>query len=383
MKIVSKIIALFMFVAIFAPTINAQELQVKSFNADPSDISAVVYQVADANQNPCALLKVSVAGAKDLSFEGDIIRVEDKGPEQWVYMPAGSNWLNIKSSTNLPLRYDFASPVEGNTTYILNVVPKKEQGGLGDKFTVTLKPQSGVSMGGNSVDTGVPVKFDMILVKSGRFEMGATPEQESAEEDEKPVRWVVISNDFYMSETEVTQELYEYVMGTNPSEIKNPDNPVDNVSWDDAQAFVNMLNRLTKAKFRLPTEAEWEYAARGGHKTAHTKYPGSKTPDQVAWYYLNCSNRTQPVKSKDPNELGIYDMAGNVWELCEDYKNNYNAADKTDPLCTVPAKKDNRVRRGGAWDTRDINELRCSYRKRIPQDNRNNATGIRLVMTKP
>lgn len=360
---------------------NAQELMKKSFAADPSDISAVVYQVNDANQNPCALVKVSVVGAKDIEFEGDVVQTEAKGNEYWVYMPAGSNWLNIKSSTHLPLRYDFEAPVEANTTYIFNVIPKKEETALGERFTVTLAPQNGASIGGMAVEQGEPVKFDMIKVKAGRFQMGATDEQESIEEDENPVHWVVITKDFYIAETEVTQALWEYVMGTNPSEIKEPENPVENVSWEEAHQFVNMLNRITKAKFRLPTEAEWEYAARGGHKTQHYKYSGSTDPDEVAWYFVNCSNRTQPVKSKKPNEIGLYDMSGNVWELCEDYKNNYPKENVSDPMCDKPAKNRNRVRRGGAWNSQTDAELRNAYRKRIPEDDRNNATGLRLVLS--
>lgn len=346
----------------------AQELNVNDFHADQADMSAVVHQVADLNGSPCALIKVGLA-VKEATFEGDIIKTEAKEGEYWVYVIDGANWLNIKAPNFTPLRYDF-SPVKKNCTYIMTVAPSTE---LPAKLPVKLTPAA--TIGGTA---GNPVEFNLLLVKAGMFKMGATEEQEGADEDEQPVHWVRISKDFYMGETEVTQALWEFVMGTNPSTFKNPDNPVEMVSWNDCQEFIAKLNNLTKATFRLPTESEWEYVARGGNKTARTQYSGSADVDEVGWYYANSQNSTHPVKSKKPNELGFYDMSGNVWEMCQDYKNKYPGGEVTDP---IGDKKDkNRVRRGGSWDSESANFLRLSFRRRVEEGWREKGLGLRLVM---
>lgn len=374
-RIVTTILATIFFMA----SSMAQELMVREFRPDASDLSAVVHQVADANGNPCALVRLGLA-VPDASFEGDIIKADPKDGEYWIYMPEGSNWLNVKTSQYVPLRYDFPEAVKANTTYVLNVMPKpQEKKGLGDVVPVTLPARAGASIGGMAADQGLPVSFNMIKVKSGMYKMGATPEQESSEGDEQPVHWVTISNDFYIGETEVTQELWEYVMNSNPSVIKDPQLPVTNVSWNDAHEFIRALNQITRVRFRLPTEAEWEYAARGGHQTGHFKYSGSNTAEEVGYWYINSSSRPHPVKSLKPNELGIYDMSGNVWELCEDYKNDYPKKDVVDQFGASPSK--NRVRRGGGWDSENVDQLRNAYRRRVEENMRERSTGFRLVLT--
>ncbi len=191
------------------------------------------------------------------------------------------------------------------------------------------------------------VSFTMIKVEGGTFSMGATSEQGSdADSDEKPVHSVTLS-DYYIGETEVTQELWEAVMGTNPSGFKGSQKPVEGVSWNDCKEFITKLNRLTGKKFRLPTEAEWEYAARGGNKSKGYKYSGSNTIGNVAWYRDNSSKTTHNVKTKSPNELGIYDMIGNVWEWCEDWYDSYSSGSQTNP--TGPSSGSYRVFRGGCW----------------------------------
>lgn len=165
------------------------------------------------------------------------------------------------------------------------------------------------------------VKFKMIAVEGGSFMMGATPGQGTdARENEKPAHKVTV-DDFLIGETEVTQELWFAVMGSNPSHFKwlDGDHPVENVSWNDVQEFIKKLNEMTGKEFRLPFEAEWEYAARGGKKSTDKKYAGSDDIDEVAWYKDNSDGMTHEVATKKPNELGIYDMSGNVWELCQDY----------------------------------------------------------------
>ena len=202
------------------------------------------------------------------------------------------------------------------------------------------------------------VSFKMVGVEGGTFTMGATAEQGSnAESHEKPTHQVTLSS-YCIGQTEVTQELWVAVMGSNPSYFKgNLQRPVEYVSWDDCQTFITKLNRLTGANFRLPTEAEWEYAARGGNKSQGYKYSGSNTIGNVAWYYDNAYSMgrnnsnygTHPVATKAPNELGLYDMSGNVWEWCQDwYGSSYYSSSPTNNP-TGPTTGSYRVYRGGGW----------------------------------
>ena len=198
------------------------------------------------------------------------------------------------------------------------------------------------------------VEFKMIKVEGGTFSMGATSEQGSdAYDDEKPVHSVTLS-DYYIGETEVTQELWQAVMGSNPSWFKGDNQrPVERVSWNDCQKFIKKLNQLTGKEFRLPTEAEWEYAARGGKysKDYVYKYSGSKNADEVAWYSYNSRGETHPVKTKKANKLGLYDMSGNVWEWCNDWYGSYQSNSQINP--TGPSKGERRVLRGGSWNYGD------------------------------
>ena len=194
------------------------------------------------------------------------------------------------------------------------------------------------------------ISFDMVYVEGGTFTMGATSEQGSdAESNEKPVHQVTLS-DYYIGKTEVTQELWKAVMGKNPSYFKGDlSRPVETVSWKDCQKFITKLNKLTGKRFRLPTEAEWEYAARGGNRSRGYKYAGSDNLGSVAWYDSKSGFTTHPVGTKSPNELGLYDMSGNVWEWCQDWKGGYSSVSQTNP--TGPSSGSNRVLRGGCWDS--------------------------------
>lgn len=205
------------------------------------------------------------------------------------------------------------------------------------------------------------VSFDMVSVVGGTFTMGATPEQGSeAERNEKPVHQVTLS-DYMIAQTEVTQKLWRAVMGSNPSYFKDNNLPVEQVSWEDCQEFIKKLNSLTGLNFRLPTEAEWEYAARGGNKSKGYKYSGSNDIDSVAWYWENTSS-TRAVATKSPNELGIYDMSGNVLEWCSDWYGDYHSGSQTDPKGpSSPSYGRYRVIRGGSWDD-DARGCRVSYR---------------------
>ena len=212
----------------------------------------------------------------------------------------------------------------------------------------------------NKVFTVNGVSFKMIAVKGGTFTMGATPEQTGAYGDELPTHSVTLS-DYYIGETEVTQELWSAVMGSNPSYFTgNMQRPVEMVSWNDCQTFISKLNELTGETFRLPTEAEWEYAARGGNQSQGRLYSGSNTIDDVAWYWDNSSSTTHPVKTKAPNELGIYDMSGNVWEWCSDWYGSYSSDAQTDPI--GPSTGSYRVYRGGSWDNFAAS-CRVAYRR--------------------
>jgi formylglycine-generating enzyme required for sulfatase activity len=197
------------------------------------------------------------------------------------------------------------------------------------------------------------VSFKMVSVIGGTFLMGAQKTNsgganydEDADDDEAPVHNVTLSN-YYIGETEVTQALWVAVMGCNPSTSgDNMNQPVETVSWDDCQEFIKNLNQLTGEKFRLPTEAEWEFAARGGTKSQGYKYSGSNTIDDVAWYRDNSDGETYEVATKQPNELGLYDMNGNVWEWCQDWYGDYLSSAQSNP--TGPATGYLRVRRGGS-----------------------------------
>ena len=188
------------------------------------------------------------------------------------------------------------------------------------------------------------VSFNIIHVKGGSFRMGGTEEQGSdVENNEMPVHNVSVG-DFCIGETEVTQELWEAVMGGNPSKTLGPQMPVECIRYVDCESFFFKLNFLTNRNFRLPTEAEWEFAARGGNKSRHTKYSGSDDFDAVAWYCNNSGNVTHNVKQKAPNELGLYDMSGNVDEWCADSYSLYPETPRNNPINNEGNEK---IRRGG------------------------------------
>ena len=272
--------------------------------------------------------------------------------------------INVMLHKNADASIEVRADIDGNgmididdLNVVINVMLGKTQGGTVETRIYTV---NGVS-------------FKMIAVEGGTFTMGATAEQGTDAVDlEFPAHEVTLSS-FTIGETEVTQALWQAVMGNNPSYFNGYGNsdvgsyhsgeyygtnlkrPVEWVSWNDCQQFISKLNELTGATFRLPTEAEWEFAARGGNKSKGYKYAGSNNIDEVAWYYENRPSQTggladygtQTVATKSPNELGLYDMSGNVWEWCQDWYGRYSSEPQTNP--TGPETGSDRVDRGGSW----------------------------------
>jgi formylglycine-generating enzyme required for sulfatase activity len=221
------------------------------------------------------------------------------------------------------------------------------------------------------------VSLKMIKVDGGTFSMGAIFETDiDAYDDERPIHDVSLS-DYYIGQTEVTQALWQTVMGTNPSYFKGDNKPVDNVSWNDCQIFIERLNMMTGKNFRLPTEAEWEFAARGGNLSRGYKYSGSNYIDDIAWFDANSLGTTHDVAIKMPNEIGLFDMSGNVWEWCEDKYNKYSGQTESNP--TGPNSGFYRVVRGGSWNINARN-CRASCRSISTPSNRCNK-GLRLVLS--
>ncbi|WP_455052021.1 SUMF1/EgtB/PvdO family nonheme iron enzyme [Leyella stercorea] len=239
---------------------------------------------------------------------------------------------------------------------------------------------SGTSSSGNTIT--IPVKdgisIDMVRVEAGTFTMGATAEMKDPYGEEKPTHQVTLTNDYYIGKYEVTQALWKAVMGNNPSCFKGDNLPVETVTWDDCQEFISQLNRITGKTFRLPTEAEWEYAARGGKKGRGCQYSGSNNLSDVAWYKDNSDSKTHAVGSKQANELGIYDMSGNVWEWCQDWYGRYSKSSQTNP--TGATSGSYRVLRGGScFITARI--CRSSYRRGNTPVNRDYSLGFRLAIS--
>ena len=272
------------------------------------------------------------------------IRIRNKGilnGHQWVDLglPSGTLWATCNVGADSP----------------------KECGNYSDTKTIEV---NGVS-------------FTMVKVEGGTFMMGATPEQgEDAFDNERPVHQVSL-DDYYIGQTQVTQALWQAVMGMNPSKFKGKNNPVECVSWYVCREFVKKLSEKTGCRFRLPTEAQWEYAARGGNKSKGYKYAGSNDLDAVAWYDGNSSGQTHPVAQKAPNELGLYDMSGNVYEMCADWIGRYSEQRQHNP--TGPASESFQVLRGGSWFNY-ARLCRVSFRHIYFPDSRYNLIGLRLVL---
>ncbi len=234
----------------------------------------------------------------------------------------------------------------------------------------------------NVDNISIPVKdgisIDMVRVEAGTFTMGGIPKIEDPFYFEKVAHQVILTNDYYIGKYEVTQALWQAVMSNNPSKFKGDNLPVEKVSWKDCQEFISKLNSMTGKTFRLPTEAEWEYAARGGKKSRGYQYSGSNSIQDVAWYVDNSDSKTHAVGSKQANELGIYDMSGNVWEWCQDWYEGYSSSSQVNPTGADGGSK--RVIRGGSWGN-TARDCRSSDRLCSTPDFRYKNHGLRLVLS--
>ena len=280
---------------------------------------------------------------------------------------------------------------EGKTAMLSGALERQQSTAVSASSSPSSASSSGAAV---ETITVKGVSFNMVRVDGGTFTMGATSERGSdADSNEKPAHQVTLST-YSIGETEVTQALWQAVMGFNPSYHKGDNLPVEQVSWEDCQTFIQKLNQQTGRRFRLPTEAEWEYAARGGNKSRGYKYSGSNNLDDVAWYWENSGDkrlsdnwepdkitknncRTHDVKTKQANELGLYDMSGNVYEWCQDWEANYGSGSQTDPK--GPSSGSYRVDRGGSWSGFFV-FCRVSIRDSHSPGSANNSLGFRLAL---
>ncbi|MBR6282797.1 MAG: C10 family peptidase [Muribaculaceae bacterium] len=330
------------------------------------------------------------------------LELNDEGELVETKVPAGSTKAFIVERKQGDVNGDNTRDVE-DMNLIINIMVKKalkeqwpwaDVNGDGVVDVDDLNPVVNVMVGKGTPEpktfrlpTGE--SFNMMPVKGGLFQMGANSGDSNAASNEKPAHWVALS-DFSIGETEVTQELWQAVMGSNPSYFSprkdytnNLQRPVENVSWEDCQTFITKLNQLTGQHFRLPTEAEWEYAARG---YMVNKYAGSNDIDEVAWYKVNAYDvgsesadyGTHCVGTKSPNELGIYDMSGNVREWCGDWFGTYGSGGQANP--TGPAEGTKRVNRGGSWGN-FAKDCRTTARNSDTPQTAVGTMGLRLAMT--
>jgi len=229
------------------------------------------------------------------------------------------------------------------------------------------------------------VQFKMVAVEGGSFMMGSA--DNDAKSDQRPVHKVTVS-DFSIGQTEVTQELWRAVMGRTPSEFSGKNLPVDNVTWDECHKFVAVLNQLlhetgqlsSDQNFHLPTEAQWEFAARGGNKSKSYKYAGSNDINAVAWTRDNADDMTHPVASKLPNELGLYDMSGNVWEWVQDYYGSYDPAGQINPTGTAN-NTGKVIKRGGSWYYAPEYYFHTTFRYGYYTSVSDSSIGVRLALS--
>ncbi len=306
-------------------------------------------------------VKISKAGHSD--FAKTIVLAEgateeiaarlESGKPVVISAPEGAD-IYVDGAKVGATRFEGALAFGSHTAYAMQGGKKSEEKPINVSMQGGAVPAVTLAFTKNKTFTVNGVSFEMVFVEGGTFQMGSN----DGDSREKPVHSVTLS-DYYIGRTEVTQELWQAVMGSNPSDFKGAKNPVNNVSWKNCQEFISKLNRLTGGRFRLPTEAEWEYAARGRKKRRGYKYSGSDDLGSVAWYKENSGSEVHPVGSKSANELGLYDMSGNVVEWCSDWYGSYPSSPQTNPTGAFPGS--GRVSRGGCWSG-DATLCRVAFR---------------------
>lgn len=391
-----RIFLLVMLLLLKAFSVLAQKL-IPEFELASSDLTAQLQPRKDTNDKNCALVKVQFVG-EVLDVEGNVVSPLGKhNNEVWVYMPQNSRQIKVITKNFLPIMVTFADfgveKLEGNRTYVLvlnqngNTVRPTEPIA---QSTVQQKPTTRLSSGTSGSTLTIPVKdgisIEMVKVEAGTFVMGATREgmrYEKMDKKELPAHKVSLTKEYFIGKFEVTQLLWNTIMENNPSKNKGEKLPVEQVSWNDCQIFIAKLNRITGRKFRLPTEAEWEYAARGGNKSKGYLYSGSDIAEDVAWYNAVSGRRigsghSHKVGAKHANELGLFDMSANVYEWCQDFWVEYNNQEQIDPV--GPQKGINHVYRGGSWYT-DVYKCYPSWRDYGNPDLRRDDLGFRLALS--
>ncbi|MBR0170473.1 MAG: SUMF1/EgtB/PvdO family nonheme iron enzyme [Bacteroidales bacterium] len=402
---------------------HAQELKVIEFRADMTMTDAVQYPKEDANGERCGLIRMGLV-IPSAQFEGDIISAEYKGSEWWIYMIDGANWITVKTKKYLPLRYEF-EPIRSNVTYVMNierpqvsydgptgivkidcnikdadvyidgekmssVTPYEYKGPEGqheveirangynrERTTIEIKLNKKLSHSVTLRHAGSfqleGISYEMVKVEGGSFLMGSA---EKPEDKNYPLNYAqpqheVVLRPYSIGKTEVTQALWEKVMGSNPSVHQGPNLPVENVSYEDCLEFIRRLNQLSGQSFRLPTEAEWEYAARNR---------GANKPDKCSGGSASKVAQTEAVSAvggKKANALGIFDMSGNVAEWCADWIASYPSGKTV--ASQGPDSGTQRVVRGGHAGGNEWSMFSSSRSHRNP-DEPSQYIGLRLAM---
>lgn len=345
----------------------AQQLEVKApFSVSQYDVISASRAKKGPDGKPCAVVRVQlpVSGVK---FQGNVVSVLFSTNEYWVYLRSGTKKFRITCPDYQPIDVDVTSVepngLRSNICYIIVLAVPSEDA----------IPQLTTASDDPIIQNIVK---NMVWVKGGTFTMGATPEQGSdAGDEEKPAHKVKVPG-FFICKYELTQKEWTHLMGSNPSKHKGDDLPLENCTNEDAANFIKVLNEKSGLDFTFPYEAEWEYAARGGQLSKGYKYAGSNDLDSVGWYADNSSKTTHPVGLKAPNELGLYDMSGNVSEV-------------TDNLFRIYDKKMMSMHytvRGGSWKV-GKKDCRVSSRRKSPgktflktPNNFNEEVGIRLII---
>lgn len=434
------VILMFVFATFaYTQTMNVESFELAEMDLTANTAGTIVY---DQNGDKCALIKIETIEngfSFDVGTLG-VMKTEQHVGEIWLYVPEGVKRISISHPNYEKIRdYDLGLSVKKSRTYIMKLHVVRASNSNSEMGSINAKSDpegaeiflDGISLGKTPLsfsgiipgkhnlllkkegyydyDTEVTIEkdkesiineplskscdiirypdrieittkgitFTMIKVKGGDFMMGATPEQMNRRVDEVPAHRVTLS-DYYIGETEVTNELWAAIMGSIPSvTFTSLKMPVNNMTWNDCQRFINRLSSLTGLRFALPTEAQWEFAARGGTQSRGYIYSGSNNLKEVGWYKKNSKQVLHDVRLLRPNELGLYDMSGNVFEWCQDWYVPYNGKDEVDPR--GPEHGTTKVNRSSGAGEKDAAN-RVSARSADNPASRYQVLGLRLAI---